>query len=620
MKKLISVCILFFSVLFLSACSEDRSFTIDDVTIDSQIDEAGIMHVRELYTYTFDGTYEGMTRSIKSDVHDFKAYVTGESDPLVATDNLHALKTEESDDELKIFTDSKNETKKVLYSYNVEGSVKKYKDVGELEYAFFDEANETDLHHVTISVHPPLGASPDELHSYLHKDETGALSAEAGGVFYENELLKAGKDSTIRLLFPAEQLSGMRFDKQKEMETNILEEEQELANRQANLEENMAKPVPFTWIMIVAVIVVAIFMLITHPNRYRGDKSVDALRKLLEQTDPLFVKYMLQGEYLSNDSFIAALFSLKQRGFVKMEKVPSVINDKDSTFRFTRISNESKLDKADKYLVNWLFTMHDDQGDYFLLESLLDNEKESETVKKEKAEYFEKHLQSWSEMVKERKDYQRLRHAYKGFSFYSVPLIILTYGLFYYFTTIDPISQTEQWVMPTVLGFLAVISLLFNRNKWVLSVYYVVALFMAGIGFTLTNTVILTLVFNGISLLAMLIVPSYYRDSYLKRLKYAMKIASDMFKQGHYPIGSDPDKVEQRIAYAIILGEGEAYGEQCGTEEKIAKLKSYYPLLNNPVYATSAFSTTNLALYATVVQSSSTSSTSATGGGGAGAF
>lgn len=114
MKKFIALSILFISLFMITACSEDRSFSIDDVKIDAQIGEDGIIHVRELYTYTFDGAYEGMTRSIGSDVHDFKAYLTDAEDPRIATKDLKALEIEEEDNAHKIYTDSKKDRKSVV--------------------------------------------------------------------------------------------------------------------------------------------------------------------------------------------------------------------------------------------------------------------------------------------------------------------------------------------------------------------------------------------------------------------------------------------------------------------------------------------------------------------------
>lgn len=271
---------------------------------------------------------------IYTNVSNFKAYHTEGNDPTVSVENLEPLTIEKEDDTLKIFSASKDETKKVLYSYEINGSVEKYMDVADLTYAFFDESNETDLHQVKISIHTPAKAVTENTHFFLHDDETGSLSATDESIIYTNSLLEAGEDSTIRLIFPSEQLSSMELDDDKVMGKEILDAEKEQAERLANLDTNMEKVTPVIWLLIGALIIITAFILITHPNRYRGDKSEDGLLRILESTDPLFVKYMndhdvdFQG-YLLDNSFIAGLFSLKQRGVVTLEEAhPSEMKKK----------------------------------------------------------------------------------------------------------------------------------------------------------------------------------------------------------------------------------------------------------------------------------------------------
>src|SRR5690625_4809093 len=74
MKKTISLLLLILIIGLLSACQEDeeRSFSIDQVKIDAQIQDDGTIQVRELYTYSFDGKYQGTTRSIDTDIKIFK--------------------------------------------------------------------------------------------------------------------------------------------------------------------------------------------------------------------------------------------------------------------------------------------------------------------------------------------------------------------------------------------------------------------------------------------------------------------------------------------------------------------------------------------------------------------
>ncbi len=621
MKRFITGLILIFLLFITAACSDEESFSIDQVAINAQIAEDGVIHVQELFTYTFQGSYEGMTRTIDSDVSNFNAYLAEGNDPSISTDRLEALEVEEEDGAYLIYSDSADETKKVIYSYQVEGSVKKFADVAELEYAFFDESNETDLNNVEITIQPPSMNVTENTHYFLHEDETGNITAAENGIQYTNSVLHAGENSVIRFIFPAEQLNNMELDNDKEMEEVILAEEHDLAERKENLEVNMEKAVPIIFVLLVATVTAAIILLIIHPNRYRGDKSQDKILRLLEKTDPLFVKYLHGYLQLPHDSFISALFSLKQRGIVSLEEVPSKIKEEDNTFRFTWVKEDARVDMADSYLKAWLFTENDRRGDYFLLETLIDHKDEPDEVKEEKAEQFQTNFDKWSGLVKGKEGFQGFRHTFKGFALFSIPLIVSSFGLFYYFTTIDTLSPTEQWAMPAVLGVMAVIALLFSRNKWVLTGYYFLALMMSAVGFTMTNAVILTLIFYFVSLISILIVPEYYWNKDIKRLKYAMKTAYSLFKNKHYPIGSDQSRIERRLEYAIILGTGKYYAEQLGEGEDFSHLKAINPLLYNPVYAATAFSTNNLILYTDAAASSGSSNTaSPTGGGGAGAF
>src|SRR5699024_988341 len=122
--------------------------------------------------------------------------------------------------------------------------------------------------------------------------------------------------------------------------------------RRAELDENMANITPFIWGMLAVVVIGAAGMLIIHPNRYRGNKSEDALLWYLEQSDPLFVQYVDNNAHLKYESFMAALFSLKRRGIVELEEVSSAAGK--TTFRFTWMDEAADVDMADHYLYAWL--------------------------------------------------------------------------------------------------------------------------------------------------------------------------------------------------------------------------------------------------------------------------
>jgi len=80
MKKPASLLFLLFILIFLPGWDEEeKSFTIERLDIRAYILEDGDLYVEELYTYDFDGEFNGTTRTIKDNGHDgvefFEAYL-----------------------------------------------------------------------------------------------------------------------------------------------------------------------------------------------------------------------------------------------------------------------------------------------------------------------------------------------------------------------------------------------------------------------------------------------------------------------------------------------------------------------------------------------------------------
>lgn len=289
-------CLAMITLIVLITCmgaissSADRSFTIDQVTIDATIDEEGVMHVNELYTYTFDGMYQGVTRSIGSDVQKFKAYLVSDHHETHSKlpENAEPLTVEKENNTYKIFSDSKNERKHILYQYEVRGSVNKYLDTAEITYDFFDQSNESDINRLMITFTTPDQMISNKTHAFLRTD-AGKLSMTDHNIQYTNELLKAGEHTRVRLIFPAEELSGMELTKNKKMYDKILTEENDYIYKLEHLNQKMNDLMPIIWLLIIFLMIAVIFVFIIHPNRYRGDKNIDQLLNLLEQTDPLLI-------------------------------------------------------------------------------------------------------------------------------------------------------------------------------------------------------------------------------------------------------------------------------------------------------------------------------------------
>ncbi|MFD1064644.1 DUF2207 domain-containing protein [Oceanobacillus locisalsi] len=610
-KSLITA--LFSLLILLYACSDD-TFTIDQVQIDAQINDNGTISVQELFTYTFDGSFEGVTRTIKSDASEFHAYLADSAD---FDSEMTVLETEEDDGTQMVYSDSDNETKTFLYEYRISSdSVTKYQDIADITYAFFDESNETDLHNVSFTVHTPVNEA-NGMHSFLKDDSGGSLEETASGIHYTNDFVTEGDDVTFRMLFPAGQLAAMEVDKDDMMETSILQEEAELAAKETELDEKTNAISPYIWGAAGFFILVAMVLFFKHPNRYRGRKDSTLFINAVENTDPLLLSYLHRMHAIDIHGINAALFSLRRRGVISLTEADSAIYNGQKTYRYTWEKENAQVSEADGILRDWLFTEKDEKGSYFLLESIQDDENVSEKERQKKAEQMQKQFQYWSNAAQ--KEVQKPLNKYR-FGFYTVLSIlatILVSILYYYHITVQPITDTTQLVLMILLVVFTGLNLFFKRQKFILPALYLYAIFTSLILFTLNSGTVWSILFFAVAGAVVLCTPASYWEKEVKLLKYAIGQAAWMYKHDKYPVSTDVSLLQKRVENAIILGQGKVFEEKYMNDRAIAPLVLTLPVLP----AAASFDASHIWMYnVSAASSPSSSSSTPTGGGGAGAF
>lgn len=623
MKKIGSFLIIICSLLILVACSDDSSYTIDKVTIYAQINDAGHMNVQEVYTYTFDGEFNGMTRTIKSDASHFNAFLLPHDDhqSLGDPDAIDPLSIEVDDDTYKIHTASQDETKTVLYTYEVSGSIEKYQDIGKLHYSFFDQTNDTDIHDLLIAIEPPTSFNEDDMYAFSHEKSDGSIEKYTNAIVYTNDYLPAKTDSYITFLFPNSALSGMKITNDKNILEKEIESEKDWQTRVTNLQENFDQLKPIIIVLIMVILLMTVCVIYNHPIRRRRYYRDESLIHLFEGTDPLFISYLNRFRLIDNESIIYALFSLKMRGIIQIEEITSRKDEKKNTVQFTWVDDEQQIDEADRHLQDWLFTEHTKGTKSFLLEDIIDDKDESDEVRKEKGKEFEKHVNTWKDLVLKREEYKHVRHPYQLFKWISMLFALMCGGVFYYLSTIDILTSQEQIGLNIAIILSTLIMIVFSRFKFVLFLYYLTISILSFIFFSLFGGWIFLLYF--VALLASLIIPAYYWTEEVAPIKQSMKKASELMWKNKYPVGSDGTMIENRILYAIIMNAGKEYAKQFDQEPFVQEITEGSSLLRNYSSVIESLTPKSHKYYSyTRVNSGSGSSggSSSSGGGGAGAF
>ncbi|GIP34844.1 hypothetical protein J2TS4_40540 [Paenibacillus sp. J2TS4] len=331
-KKLYILCFLFLITL-LAGCEEDRSFTIEQVNIRAQLMEDGDLYVEELYSYHFTGEYNGTTRAIRTKGHDgvefFEAYLPPPHTKLgdFTYHDAERLKVEPSDNTYRIHTRSKDEVKQVYYRYRLDHAVSKYRDTGEFYWAFFDSDNETDLNNLSIEIVLPQTIDSGGVNYYLH-DRSGGLIAKVSdrSIHYETEQLPAGQKSEIHLLFPAEWLPDSPLTADENRKVSVIAQEEKLQARYALREENLAQAEKLSSIASGLILLAILYFAFLAPYKLAGLHRGHITRDELEGLDPLFVAYMHRKGKLKQKDITAGLFSLYQKGWLEISKIPAAIH------------------------------------------------------------------------------------------------------------------------------------------------------------------------------------------------------------------------------------------------------------------------------------------------------
>ena len=207
-KKTFTIILLFlllFSTLSAVAADDDRSYTIDQASIDLTVESNGLLHVDERYDYSFDGKFNGVYRDIP-----LKA---GESiDNIeISVDGAYAA-YEETDDNgykhLKIYLYSdeahtrgiKDCDVSIYISYDMKNVVTLFNDVGGLQYKLWGDEWDVGVENLYATVTLP----GDKNNEYFLNPQEYNLTSDMKGdtITAETTSIPKGEFYELLVLMP----------------------------------------------------------------------------------------------------------------------------------------------------------------------------------------------------------------------------------------------------------------------------------------------------------------------------------------------------------------------------------------------------------------------------------
>ncbi|WP_460324451.1 DUF2207 domain-containing protein [Paenibacillus sp. YSY-4.3] len=513
-------------IVMLAGCGGSKKFTMENVDVVAKIMPNGDLFIQELFTYRFEGSWNGMTRYVDPKGHEgiefFEAYIPPEGKHFedFTYEDLQRLAVDfkKDNDTYYIYATSADETKRVYYRYRIKGAAVRYADTGELTWSFFKNNND-DIHNVTIDLQ--LGEPFDEerIHYFLHDRSGGKVSAQTGEgrgayIHYYNELLDQDGTARLRVLFPADWLSKQAARSESLPLEQALAEEREREQRLVKRLDQLAMIDSVLKILSYGALLLLLFQILPMKRIAGWFLRRNLPPEQLDQLDPLLAVYIYRKGQLKKRDIFAGVFSMRHKGLVSMEekpapkrfladgKAPGIMPE----FLFT--GRRSSLSEAETFFLNKFFYGKKLETDRFAGPTRKEKKDPYDQGRYRRlSERIHTDFKQWRELLDRTEEYHqyvypnRFRRILKPAMIIMHFIIILT--LFY----ADVSSTAEMGWAFLILGTAAGFALAFPKRKWIAILYYFGCFAAAGFLYESSATGTYALLVVATFLLAILLRP-----------------------------------------------------------------------------------------------------------------
>ncbi|MEA2021734.1 MAG: DUF2207 domain-containing protein [Candidatus Caldatribacteriota bacterium] len=345
--------VIIFSFTVLSVYAE-RSFKITNYDAHVKILENGDIRVREFFSYSFDGSFNGIIRSIGTRGSDGFAYF--KASEYYPTEKELEVTQSEKDGMFTyhIYDKSNNENKVFLLEYQLENIATLYNDTAEFYWKFFDKTNTSPIGHVKIELEFPETVLPKDLKVFGHGPLNGKVSIEDDGkVIYEVSKLSSGEMLEARILFPTNLVPESTKIIGENKFSEIMEEEISWAKK-SNREKSVNI---FGFLLAPLLLLFNIFFAIRVYYKYdkelKADVDMEYYRELPGDITPAVLSKLMSIQGVGTKDILATLMDLVRKKYLKVEEIPA---GRKKDYRFTILEPETvDLKKHEAQLIHWLF-------------------------------------------------------------------------------------------------------------------------------------------------------------------------------------------------------------------------------------------------------------------------
>ena len=411
MRRLVTILTIIIILIFpKSIYGSSREYFIDKLNIEAEILNNGDVTVNEIIEYRFQGDFNGVYRNLE--LNGTEQYLINEISIIDGSGNVIEAKegyNEENNTyeinenldttEIKIFTKSSDESKRIKLNYTIKGAAKRYADYSELYWNFYSVENIPYIKEGTLKIRlkdANFDTSTLENNIYGDGDITENNTDDSINISFRNLTTLIGVDLKFQndYLSMAEELDG----------DNYYEEYIDESLEQYLYKDDNSKG----YLLILGGLLLGGVIGVFSIRENKFNKEVKEYREnyvfikeefVMEPPSdlpPALVNLLINEKLVAKDMLNITLLYLASKGYYDIEEKISESKEynKDLVFTRTDYNEESGYTHLD-YVLNW-FKEYELNGSF----SMQEIKKVVSSTKK--AKKFINNLNNW--MIKTKRD------------------------------------------------------------------------------------------------------------------------------------------------------------------------------------------------------------------------
>lgn len=314
-----------------------RDYRMDGLDLTINIDPDGAMHIREDWTFVFDGRFSQVFRTFPLNdlvtIDNIRVY-EGDREYLFSDNEepgTTRLVSKRDYQELQVFFNGANTTRVFSIRYRLKGAIARHEDAALLYYKLVSDEWEKPVHNITARIYPPESLPPGEPAHWLHGSIDAVSEIEDGGVVtVQLSRLPAMNYLEIRALYPPGVFpdlavtEGMIREEVMQDAARLAEEanriRQEAIDKKERQQTRFQTGRQIAWPLALVIIFVWGWLYQKYGRRPGELRKEEPSNMLPEKEPPALINYLMHFDFINVNALVSTIFDLSHRGYLKIEE------------------------------------------------------------------------------------------------------------------------------------------------------------------------------------------------------------------------------------------------------------------------------------------------------------